>query len=231
MFPTTYSYIFKFICYIGAGSLSCYWLYKFLVEDEDLCLVDYTTLEMSTDDSVSLPMLSLCFKNPFIEKRLKEIDTNLNSTHYLNYLTGKKQDERLKNIDFRNVTIDLENHYLKSFVIWKNGSTSHYDRNSYGKFFDVVFNGMIDMQFFKCFGADVTKHQGRKMKYFSTNFNQTGILDELQNSEHIVYFTYFHYPKQFLLANQNLETFTDKLNGTGYEVWFTIRSYEDYVLV
>ena len=223
---TLYSYIFKFLCYTGAGALSCYWCYKFGVEDEDLCLVDYKTLEKSTDDSVSLPMASLCFKNPFIEKRLKEIDSELNSTHYLNFLTGKVGDDRFKNVAFDNVTINLENHYLSSYIIWKNGSSSRHDRNSYNNLFDVVFNGMIDGKFFKCFGADVTKHQGKRMKYFSSMFNQTGILDDLKNSDHIVFFTYFHYPNQFLLANQNLEPFTDRLNGTGYELWFTIRSYE-----
>ena len=57
-------------------------------------------------------------------------------------------------------------------------------------------------------------------------FNQSGILHELNGSDHNVVFTYFHYPGQFLLANQNVETFTDKLNGTGYELWFTIRGYE-----
>ena len=123
---SSYSSIFKVLCYIGAGSLSFFWLYKFAFEDEDLCLVDYKSLGKSTDESVSLPMLSFCLKNPFIERKLKQIDPELNSTHYLNYLLGKVRDDGLKNIGFDDVTVDLKRHLLKIFVVWRNGSYNSY---------------------------------------------------------------------------------------------------------
>ena len=227
----TYSYIFQLLCYIGAGSLSCYWLYKFSFEDEDLCLVDYKSFGKSADESVSLPMLSLCLKNPFIESRLKQIDPKLNSTHYLNYLKGDVRDDGLKNINFDDVTVDVKRHLLKVFVMWRNGShNSYFNRNDYANIFyeqtDDIFNGTVDRHFFKCYGAEVKNTLGGGMKYLMYMFNQSGILHELNGTDHNVVFTYFHYPGQFLLANQNVETFTDKLNGTGYELWFTIRGYE-----
>ena len=230
-YKATYASIFKVLCYIGAGSLSFFWLYKFAFEDEDLCLVDYKSLGKSSEESVSLPMLSLCLKNPFIEARLKQIDPTLNSTHYLNYLLGKVRDDGLKDINFGDVTVDLKRHLLKIFVVWRNGSNkSYYKRNDYTNIiyeqsYDT-FNGTVDRLFFKCYSAEVNNTFGGKMKYLSFMFNQSGILHELNGSDHNVFFTYFHYPGQFLLANQNVETFTDKLNGTGYELWFTIRGYE-----
>ena len=81
------SLLFKCLCYAAAWLLSCYWLYKFVVEDEDLCNVDYKTLESAKDDA-TIPMLSVCFRNPFIEKNLKGTQPDLNYTHYLNYITG-----------------------------------------------------------------------------------------------------------------------------------------------
>ena len=109
-------------------------------------------------------------------------------------------------------------------------NNSYFNRNDYTDIFNEeshdIFHGTVDRHFFKCYGAEVKNTWGGKMKYLMYMFNQSGILHELNGSDHNVVFTYFHYPGQFLLANQNVETFTDKLNGTGYELWFTIRGYE-----
>ena len=96
MTATFFSSIFKIFCYLGAGILSIYWIYKFLIEDEDLCLVDYETLEKNEMSSTSLPMLSLCFREPFKEDKLKEVDPSLNSSSYLEYLKGTVSEEQFK---------------------------------------------------------------------------------------------------------------------------------------
>ena len=53
---------------------SCYYFYMFAIEDKDLCLVDYHVLETSEDDAM-IPMQSLCFRNPIVEKRVLFIST------------------------------------------------------------------------------------------------------------------------------------------------------------
>ena len=230
MTATYYSSIFNTFCFLGAGILSSYWIYKFVIEDEDLCLVDYETLEKEEMSSTTLPMLSLCFREPFREDKLKEVDPSLNSSSYLEYLKGEVSDDIFKNVEYENVTMNLQNHYKGSFVNWKNGSRSKYTAEDSDKILQrqnhISFSGFIDRKFFKCFGMEVKTKLGKKLKYISHTYNQSGILDDLKNMKHNVMFIYLHYPNQLLLANQNVETFTNKLNGTGYEIWFTIRGYE-----
>ena len=230
MTATCCSSIFKIFCYLGAGILSTYWIYKFVIEDEDLCLVDYETLEKEEMSSTSLPMLSLCFREPFREDKLKEVDPSLNSSYYLDYLGGEVSNDKFKNVEYENVTMNLQNHYKSSYVDWKNGSKSRYTKDNSDEILrrqnHITFSGFIDRKYFKCFGTEVKKTLGKKIKYLSHSYNQSGILDELKHLKHNVMFIYLHYPNQFLLANQNVETFTNKFNGTGYEIWFTIRGYE-----
>ena len=142
---------------MAAAILSCYWFYKFAVLDKDLCLVDYETLEKAEDDKV-LPMLSLCFRNPFLEKSLNSIHLELNSTKYINHLIGKDFDVRWNEIDFYNVTINLKNYYQGSLIIWKNGSQVAVNSSSkiFLKLNDITFSGIIDKKFFKCFGVQIS---------------------------------------------------------------------------
>ena len=81
-----------------------YWLYKF-DKDEDVCLVDYQQLEQVED--IELPVVSMCFTNPFLDEKLKEISPSLNSSDYLKYLQGDLYDESFKDIDFDHVTLNL----------------------------------------------------------------------------------------------------------------------------
>ena len=67
--------MFKISCLASLILLSVYWIYKFVIEDEDLCLVDYKTVEKT--DTFPLPMVSVCFGNPFLHNKLEEISPNI----------------------------------------------------------------------------------------------------------------------------------------------------------
>ena len=50
-------------------SMTSYWFYKFIIEDEDLCLVDYIAVEKA--EEFLLPTVSMCFRNPFLDTKLE----------------------------------------------------------------------------------------------------------------------------------------------------------------
>ena len=88
---STVKSLFKLSCLVALVSMTIYWFYKFIIEDEDLCLVDYKAVEKV--DELPLPMVSMCFRNPFLDEKLKEISPDINGTTYLNYLKGDIFDE------------------------------------------------------------------------------------------------------------------------------------------
>merc|ERR1712020_826354 len=63
--------LFRFSCCVALTFMTSYWFYKFVIEDEDLCLVDY--IEIKKADEFALPTVSVCFRNPFLDKKLKAI--------------------------------------------------------------------------------------------------------------------------------------------------------------
>ena len=107
-------------CFAALVSLISYWFYKFVIEDDDVCLVDYKPAEEA--DNFLLPRWSLCFQNPFLEKKLNEISPDINATIYLKYLRGEIFDHRFRDIDYENVTLNLSEYYVKDSVVWKNGT-------------------------------------------------------------------------------------------------------------
>ena len=75
--------IFQIICWVAFGSFSIFWIYKYCL-NEDLVSVDFTDYYETKEDV--LPMLSLCIRNPFSERKLKNL--NLDKTSYLKFLLG-----------------------------------------------------------------------------------------------------------------------------------------------
>ena len=173
-----------------------YWFYKFVFEDGDVSLIDYKSLKNGRD--VALPVTSTCFKNPFMEENLEQIIHGLNSTTYLQYLGGEYFDERFGNIDYNNVTHDLNNlMHSNVTVILRSGiklitSTEEIlEKDAYVTFSGLLYIDWLAM--YKCYGLEINaNYQGqiKLIKFFFTDsfVGYPGIL--------------FHYPGQFLLSNQ-----------------------------
>ena len=86
-----------------------YWLYKFEIEDRDIGVVDFVPLDEGTD--ISLPFVTLCFIDPFVDERFKNLIPNINENSYLEYLKGNFYDQRLQNLDYSNLTFDLSDYF------------------------------------------------------------------------------------------------------------------------
>ena len=59
---------FKVCCSLAVVLMISYWILKYS-QDEDLCLVDYISIQEVKEES--LPVLSVCFYHPFIEDKFK----------------------------------------------------------------------------------------------------------------------------------------------------------------
>ena len=127
-------FVFKVFCFIAVALMISYWFYKF-DNDEDICLVDYQPFKKVKD--IAFPVLSMCFPDPFIDEKLKEIGSDITGTAYVEYLRGEEIDERFTNIDYSNVTISLADYFITTVVRWKNGSTSYFNDTN----FNLGFNG------------------------------------------------------------------------------------------
>lgn len=68
-----------------------YWLYKYEIEDRDIGVVDYAPLETASE--VEVPVISLCFKNPFLEKQSQTINSSVTMEAYRQYLEGNVYDD------------------------------------------------------------------------------------------------------------------------------------------
>ena len=63
-----------------------FWFYKYIVEDRDIGIVDYVSIEEAED--FDLPIPYMCFETPILINKLKGIDQTINNSQYLQYLKG-----------------------------------------------------------------------------------------------------------------------------------------------
>ena len=197
-----------------------YWMYKFVVEDEDVCLVDYKQVEETKDAEV--PMVSLCFENPFWDEKLNEILPGLNYTSYVKYLKGEAFDNTLHSINYEEVSFNLSNYLLKTTFRWSNGSNIENANMSkiIQKNIYVTFAGFWHGIFAKCFGLELNQPYKRDVRQITNVFRQNQFLDGSKWSAGHSFGVIFHYPNQQLLFNQGFQWFKssppNKRNGHMY---------------
>ena len=86
----TFKICFSIACSIVVLFMVGYWLYKYEIEDRDIGVVDYVSLDDA--DDTEFPFASLCFMNPFVIRKLKSINYNITWQMYLQYLNGELSD-------------------------------------------------------------------------------------------------------------------------------------------
>ena len=211
-------FFFKFCCFIAVALMISYWFYKF-DKDEDLCLVDYKPFKNVKD--MAFPETSMCFVDPFVDEKLKEISSDINRTTYTEYLKGEAFDERLKSIDYTNITLNLADYFLKTIVYWKNGSISIFnDTNHY-----LTFNGFWSGMFLKCFGIDTNNMDMSEVKYISYVYRLNLFLRYFKPSSRNVY-ALVHYPNQLLLADDVQIISSHQNESKGIHMFLNIASVE-----
>ena len=225
--------LFQGLCYFVATLMVSYWVYRFWIEDADVITIDYKGFE--TIDDAELPVLSICFENPFLDKKLKEINADINQTSYLSYLKGDIFDEKFNDISYENVTLNLSDFLLGTDIVWKNGSLvgnsglgdldNSADTSSAIRL-DVTFNGFWFRSFVKCFGVQLVDKYKEEVYYISQFYKQNEFLDGFNRSSGNGLIIILHYPKQFLHAKTIKEFWGDRTTKTDYGYRFTITDQE-----
>ena len=161
---------FTAACVIVVAVMVSYWLYKFKVEDRDIGVVDYVPLKDAKE--IKFPVVSICLENPFIDEKLKEKNSSITSMAYRQYLEGKIYDKSYEQIDYPNVTIDLNQYLLAGNVWWRNETMVQIDLDNfnlietfsgfYGTFNTDAF--IKSYTFFKCYSMKFVVDGHRNVK-------------------------------------------------------------------
>ena len=208
---------FRTLCFISVCSMSFVWLNKFLM-NEDLCLVDYKPFE-SGDEEINLPDISLCFIDPFIDERLRQLQTN--ESAYRNHLNGKYFDETLTKIDYRHVTIDLKEFFIGAYFTYSNGSSQKFSEMD----IQSNFNGFYydaDL-FMKCFLV-TSKTIDRNLRFLSLLF-KLDLLPYWKKNGYNKVIAKPHHKNQFYLQDA-LEYIGFEKNENGFTVGLIISKVE-----
>ena len=171
-----------------------FWFFKYGVEDRSIGVVDYVLLREAED--IKLPVVSLCFENPFLKKELQ--DLNANATSYLQYLNGHIQKDEYKNIDYQNVTLDLGDYFESAYENWYN--ETDYRDTSFSFDHIVTFNGFWWELFLKCFSVNIKNKKYNYIKELKLTYNKTKLMNDWSENgdPELKYYLYtLHYPGQF----------------------------------
>ena len=209
----TIDIIFKTLCIFVVIVMISYWLYKFS-KDEDVCLVDYKPLKTALD--IPFPEASLCFQRPLLEEKLNAYGVNISS--YEQYLKGEVSNEKLRNIPFKDVSIDINDFFLHALVVWKNGKYNvAKDVKPYS-----TFNGYKSGRFMKCYAVKTTGVDFDDVKYLTLVYNINLYQNHFSESSGGVVVR-LHQPNQFLATDdaQYLSSSMNTSNGVSLGILIT----------
>ena len=102
-------FAFENICLIAFLGCAMWCTITYLL-DYDTCLVDFKFY--NENPSYVYPSISIMIINPFLDERLREYGEGINATTYSKFLSGQYWDERMLDIDYDNVTIDLNDYFI-----------------------------------------------------------------------------------------------------------------------
>ena len=200
-------YIFSLACFSAAFGMTIFWCYRFW-KDEDLCLVDYLPYEKAVD----IPDLtvSVCFRYPFIESRLRTHNTT--SDEYVDFLHGTAYRTGLEHIEFEDVTLKPKDFYLGDSLLWMNGTEMHGNYpNHVNKLPRLTFAGTYSYGTpIKCYGLSLPNKKV-KWGYFALNTtimpNSTVHPDSPNDPGNCVkkLFIAFHIADQMILSHQRID--------------------------
>ena len=187
-------------CWLTVGVMIGYWFYKYEFEDRDIGIVDYVPLEDAND--IELPIATICLVDPFSDRRLKETDSSINSTIYVDYLAGNILREELHHIDYNKVTLNISHYFVQAAEVWN----PEIDANrsclllSQQKYF---FSGFISRaKHMKCFSIKIEFPDNRNIQEIELTFDRKRLLSDWKNSlnPESKFCLKPHYPGQFFLG-------------------------------
>ena len=194
----TFRVCFCAICIVTVTFMVGYWFHKYQIEDRDIGVVDYKSFEEANE--VEFPIPYICFADPFIKKKLTEIDPDINETTYIEYLKGERFDPSFQNVDYQNVTLNLNDYFLSARE--KSLNESELKKSNLSFIHKEIFSGVFYYGVFaKCFSFENELKQNHHIQKISLRYNTTKLINDLGASEESELNLYYsiYYPDQFLL--------------------------------
>ena len=194
-----FRFTFVSICMVCVAGMIYYWIYKFLVDDRDIGVVDVVDYQDLAESEMKLSVGSICIKDPFLEKEIELIDPELNGTTYLKHLKGDIYEERFDNIDYENVTLNLNNYLTKIRIDFRNGSSKEMSKMLAGH--EVTFNGFYyENYFLKCFAYHLDEKTAPQILRVTYVYDKNQFFKDFPSIEKQRRTSiWIHYPGQILL--------------------------------
>ena len=188
---------YEALCVVCVIFMVGFWFYKFAVDDRDIGTVDYKFFKDFPE--IKYPVASLCFENPFMPRTMAEL--NLDVASYLSYLKGDTLEKQFKNVDYENLTLDLNNYLLNTQMKLRNETKYRELKLLEHK---ISFNGFLEWGgFYKCFELALDKyHHGNpgNIKEINIAYNKRSLLQDIGKSSGLDLVVYLHYPGEFVTA-------------------------------
>ena len=110
---------FYFLCVMATFSLIIYSI-MYYTEENDVSVLEYKMYNSAPE--YFYPSISLYFRMPFLDNKLREYGNNINSNTYAEYLLGEITNDKMSNISYDDVTVDVSKHLLSYDIIYTNFS-------------------------------------------------------------------------------------------------------------
>ena len=166
-----YQYLY-FSRSLSSSYLFChvYWVYMFSL-NEDTSLVDYKSYYEDKEDV--FPSLSLCFNNPFSDKKLGQAITGLNRTTYFQFLNGEYLSPEIMAINYESITMNISDSIINYWAAFHDGSSQYYEAD-YMRFLNS-FNGFRRNTFYGCYRLPIP--DDKNIEYFSVQLKNSIVFD------------------------------------------------------
>ena len=226
--------LFQILCFLATMTMSIYCFIKYL-RDEDVSMITYKQFHGSKDGIY--PSISLCFYNPFKEKKLNEYGVNISL--YSEFLQGLYWDPKMESIDYEEVTLQIEDFLCD--VTMDSHDLTWIDYKEMKKKHDKIFGNRCHSPtnhshhkistpyvhyrsgFNKCFTFNVPYEPNVSVTYFSINLRShifpNGIRPpradfDVKSGTGSGFYVSFHYPYQFFRADRTIKRTWDPLFHT-----------------
>ena len=201
MLLNKFKILFKGLCIIATLCFVVFWLVTFL-KNEDVSKIEIKYFEK--DGDIELPEFTVCFANPFIDDRFKDVNSNLSREGYLSYISGKSSNVALYNyFNYDNVTINFPDYIDSIYFDFRPGFDKQNDtcNNVYDCQYMALSNNMnvfwFDDYFVKCYGTRLHDEYSMHIRFVQFWFKNSFTFLS-RNGIH-QYLT-FNHPNQTLLV-------------------------------
>ena len=181
-----YNNLFKFVCCTTACCMIGYWIHKYM-KNEDVSLIEYKSF--AETDSVSLPALTICFFNPFLNSELESLHDNVTNETYLQYLIGEKNsNQKYRHIKYEEVTLNLSDYIRGILIGFRPGKNKPITENCLNadscSYVSIQrnYDGFAGKDLLKCFAIQVKQIYSKDVAFLMISFKKTfsSILKQLK---------------------------------------------------